>query len=333
MLYKLVRPFLFMLDPERAHGLALRYLEWRGQHAHPKPIEHNPIELMGLRFPNRVGLAAGFDKNGVAIPGLASLGFGHLEIGTVTPLPQQGNPRPRIFRLSDHQAVINRMGFPNEGVNALVERLKQLPERPILGINLGKNKDTPNEDAVNDYVLGLQKVYPYADYITINISSPNTPQLRELQAAAALQDLLTTLKNMQSLLSHEHQRYVPLVVKVAPDLDPDQIAEMAQILVSTEMDGLIATNTTLSRAGVENSRHGAQTGGLSGAPLAQHATSIIREFRKHLGPAFPIIGVGGILSVKDAQDKLDAGAQLVQLYSGLVYAGPDLVAQVAKALI
>jgi dihydroorotate dehydrogenase len=284
---------------------------------------------MGIRFPNRVGLAAGFDKNGVAIKGLATLGFGHLEIGTVTPKPQPGNERPRVFRLSAQKAVINRMGFPNEGVDALIERLKVLKDKPILGINIGKNKDTPTDEAVNDYVFCLQKVYPYADYVTINISSPNTAGLRDLQQAQALTDLLSTLKNMQSLLSHEYSRYVPLVVKVAPDLDVSQVAEIAQVLKSTEMDGLIATNTTLSRAGVEKNPDHQQAGGLSGAPLTQHSTQIIRQFRQLLGPDFPIIGVGGIMSAQDAVDKLNAGAQLVQIYSGLIYAGPKLVSQIA----
>ncbi len=329
MCYPFVRPLIFLLDPERAHGLTLQYLKWRGRFFKPRAILNHPVELMGLRFPNRVGLAAGFDKNGVAIAGLASLGFGHLEIGTVTPKPQSGNPQPRVFRLSSYKAVINRMGFPNDGVDALLERLKNLKDKPILGINIGKNKDTSTDDAVNDYVLCLQKVYPYADYVTINISSPNTPALRDLQEASALTDLLSTLKNMQSLLSHEHNRYVPLVVKVAPDLDPSQVAEIAQVLLSTEMDGLIATNTTLSRVAVEKSPDHKQSGGLSGAPLTEHSTQIIRQFRSHLGPDFPIIGVGGIMSTKDAQDKLAAGAQLIQLYTGLIYAGPKLVTQIA----
>lgn len=329
MLYSLLRPFLFMLDPELAHGLALRYFQSRGKRAAIHPIQHNPIELMGIKFPNRVGLAAGFDKNGVAIHGMASLGFGHIEIGTVTPKPQLGNDQPRIFRLSDHNAIINRMGFPNEGVDALVARLGQLKDKPILGINIGKNKDTATSDAINDYVLCFQKVYRFADYVTINISSPNTPQLRELQEAAQLVDFLTTLKNMQSLLSYEYRRYVPLLVKVAPDLDPSQIAEMSEVLRSTEIDGLIATNTTVSRLGVENSPYGKQAGGLSGAPLTQHATEIIRQFRKHLGPDFPIIGVGGIMSAQDAKEKMEAGAQLVQIYSGLIYAGPGLVSRIA----
>jgi dihydroorotate dehydrogenase len=318
-----------MLDPEQAHGLTLRYLTLQGKFTQAQAIAHNAIKLMGIQFPNRVGLAAGFDKNGVAINGLASLGFGHIEIGTVTPRPQQGNEMPRIFRLSQQKAVINRMGFPNEGIDALIERLKLLKNKPILGINIGKNKDTPTEEAVNDYLFCLQKVYPYADYVTINISSPNTPALRDLQEGPALSDLLSTLKNMQSLLSYEHQRYVPLVVKIAPDLDHSQVAAIAQVLKATEMDGLIATNTTLSRVGVENSPEHKQSGGLSGAPLTHHATEIIRQFRAQLGPDFPIIGVGGIMSAQDAQDKLLAGAQLVQIYSGLIYAGPGLVTQIA----
>jgi dihydroorotate dehydrogenase len=318
-----------MLDPEQAHGLTLRYLTLRGKFAQAQPIAHNPIELMGIQFPNRVGLAAGFDKNGVAINGLASLGFGHIEIGTVTPRPQQGNDTPRIFRLSKQKAVINRMGFPNLGVDVLVERLKLLKNKPILGINIGKNKETSTDDAVNDYIFCLQKIYPYADYVTINISSPNTPALRDLQEGSALNDLLSTLKNIQSLLSHEYQRYVPLVVKVAPDLSHNQVVEIARVLKSTEMDGLIATNTTLSRVGIEDSPIRKQSGGLSGAPLTHHATEIIRQFRAELGPDFPIIGVGGVMSAQDAHDKLLAGAQLVQVYSGLIYAGPGLVTQIA----
>lgn len=329
MCYALVRPFIFLLDPEEAHSLALRFFELKGKWSEPRTIEHNPIELMGIRFPNRVGLAAGFDKNGVAIPGLSSLGFGHIEVGTVTPKPQFGNEIPRIFRLPHQKGIINRMGFPNEGVEALLARLDQLKRKPILGINIGKNKDTPNEEAVNDYVFCLQKVYPYADYVTINISSPNTPQLRELQRASELGDFLGTLKNMQSLLAHEYGRYVPLVVKVAPDLNPGQLRDIAQVLLETEMDGLIATNTTISRAGVELSPYASQAGGLSGAPLTKLSTEIIRQFRQALGPDFPIIGVGGILTAQDAKDKLDAGAQLVQIYSGLIYQGPGLVSRIA----
>lgn len=330
MWYSLLRPFIFLLDPEWAHSLSLRYLQWKGKDKAPRPVLNHPIELMGLHFPNRVGLAAGFDKNGVAISGLAQLGFGHLEIGTVTPKPQQGNPSPRVFRLTDHNAVINRMGFPNEGVDKLLERLKSLKEKPILGINIGKNKETPQDEAVNDYVHCFQKVYPYADYVTINISSPNTPNLRDLQQASELTELLTTLKNMQSLLSHEYQRYVPLVIKIAPDLDNQQIKEIAKVLLSCEMDGLIATNTTVTRLGVEHNPYATEQGGLSGMPLFSRSTEVVRQFRHHLGPDFPIIGVGGIMNLKDAQRKLEAGAQLVQLYSGLIYKGPDLIKQVAN---
>lgn len=328
MIYRLIRPFIFQLDPETAHGLTLKYLQCRGRQHLPQPPLHHPVTLMGISFPNRVGLAAGFDKNGVAVSGLSSLGFGHIEVGTVTPKAQPGNDRPRIFRLSSHRAIINRMGFPNEGVDALVARIKQLKHKPILGINIGKNKNTSPEDAVNDYVYCLQKAYPHADYITINISSPNTPQLRDLQQADQLLEFLHTLKNMQSLLSHEYQKYVPLVVKVAPDLEPSQISEMAKVLLATQIDGLIATNTTVSRAAIQDSPYRQEAGGLSGAPLTHASTEIIKHFREHLGPDFPIIGVGGIMSAQDAQDKFDAGANLVQIYTGLVYAGPDLVSHI-----
>lgn len=329
--YKLLRPFAFMLEPEKAHHMALQYLIREGKKGYIQPPDHQPIQLMGLSFPNRVGLAAGFDKNAVAVPGIARLGFGHIEVGTVTPKAQPGNPSPRIFRLPREQALINRMGFPNEGVLALVERVKTLQDKPILGINIGKNKDTSLEDAVNDYVYCLQKVYPYADYVTVNISSPNTPGLRDLQQADKLENMLSTLKNMQSFLSHEYERYVPLVVKVSPDLTPSNVAQISEVLLSTGIDGLIATNTTLSRTGVLKHAAATEPGGLSGAPLAFQSNEIIRQFRRQLTPNFPIIGVGGIMSQHDAQEKIQAGAQLLQLYTGLIYQGPKLISEIVRA--
>ncbi len=334
MMYSLARPLLFMLDAEKAHSATLRMLDF----AHAAGLLHAPqsscakIAVMGLEFPNPVGLAAGLDKNGAHIDALASLGFGFLEIGTVTPRPQPGNPKPRLFRLQDSRAIINRMGFNNLGVDHLVENVRKAKYHGILGINIGKNFDTPIEEAASDYLLCLDKVYPYASYVTINISSPNTRNLRQLQHGEELSTLLSSLKERQAKLAQRHGRKVPLAVKISPDLDENEIGEIASLLVANEIEAVIATNTTLSRSGVEQERHGGETGGLSGAPLTEASTKVVRKLAEHLGGRLPIIGVGGILCAEDAKSKLDAGASLIQVYSGLIYRGPDLVGEILKSL-
>ena len=333
-MYPLLRPLLFNLDPETAHHATLDALKT----AHnlgllcAKHPAANPRTVMGLTFPNPVGLAAGLDKNGAYIDALAALGFGFIEVGTVTPLPQPGNPKPRMFRLPEAQAIINRLGFNNFGVNALVENVKRAKYRGILGINIGKNFDTPIEKAANDYLICLRKVYTHASYVTINISSPNTTNLRQLQGGDELDSLLEQLKAEQENLENLHGKYVPLAVKIAPDLDREQIQQIAARLIHHRIDGVIATNTTLSREGVENLPHGNEAGGLSGAPVREKSTAVIRELAAALNGALPIIGVGGILSGADAVEKIQAGAALVQIYSGMIYRGPDLVGEAITAL-
>jgi len=333
-MYPLLRPLLFTLDPETAHHATLDALKT----AHrlgllcAKPPVCSPRTVMGLTFPGPVGLAAGLDKNGEYIDALAALGFGFIEIGTVTPRPQPGNPKPRMFRIPEAKGIINRMGFNNLGVDALVENVKRAKYKGILGINIGKNFDTPIEKAADDYLICLRKVYARASYITINISSPNTKNLRQLQGGNELDALLEQLKSEQENLAGLHGKYVPLAVKIAPDLDPGQIHEIAAQLIRHGIDGVIATNTTLSRGGVENLPHGNETGGLSGAPVREKSTAVIRELAAALNGKLPIIGVGGILSGADAVEKIQAGAVLVQIYSGMVYRGPDLVAEVAGSL-
>jgi dihydroorotate dehydrogenase len=333
-MYPLLRPLLFTLDPETAHHATLDALK----RAHSlgllcaKHPAANPRTVMGLSFPNPVGLAAGLDKNGEYIDALAALGFGFIEVGTVTPRPQPGNPKPRMFRLPEAQGIINRMGFNNLGVDALVENVKRAKYRGILGINIGKNFDTPIEKAADDYLIGLRKVYTHASYIAINISSPNTKNLRQLQGGNELDALLEQLKAEQENLAELHRKYVPLAVKIAPDLDKEQIRQIAELLIHHRIDGVIATNTTLSREGVENLPHGDETGGLSGAPVREKSTAVIRELAAALNGALPIIGVGGILSGADAVEKIQAGAALVQIYSGMIYRGPDLVGEAIKAL-
>lgn len=291
-----------------------------------------PVTCMGIEFPNPVGLAAGLDKNGAYIDALAALGFGFIEIGTITPRPQAGNPHPRLFRLPQAKAIINRMGFNNDGVDKLIENVKAAKFKGVLGINIGKNADTPVEKAVDDYLICLEKVYNYASYITVNISSPNTKNLRSLQSGDALTELLQTLKQRQLALAEEHQHYVPLVLKVAPDLEPSDIEFIAQQLLQFKIDGLIVTNTTLSREGVENLPHGDEAGGLSGAPVFEKSTACLAAFAKILEGKIPLIGVGGILSGEQAVAKRNAGATLVQVYSGLVYTGPELVKDCVDAL-
>jgi len=333
--YNLLRPALFSLDPETAHDATLTTLNT----AHclglsrliPQPAP-DPRTVMGITFPNPVGLAAGLDKNGACINGLAALGFGFIEIGTVTPRPQPGNPRPRLFRLPDAQAIINRMGFNNHGVDTLLENVKRAQFKGVLGINIGKNADTPIEKAADDYLIGLRRVYPCASYVAINISSPNTRNLRQLQGGDELDALLAQLKTEQEKLAQQHGKYVPLAVKIAPDLDEEQIKQIGALLIKHRIDGVIATNTTLARDGVGNLPHGNETGGLSGAPVREISTAVIRQLAAELQGALPIIGVGGILSGKDAREKMQAGAALVQLYSGLIYRGQALVAECAAAV-
>lgn len=335
-MYNLLRPALFSLDPETAHHLTLQGLNIAHTlglggliASHPAP---NPRTVMGLNFPNPVGLAAGLDKNGECINGLAALGFGFIEIGTITPQPQAGNPQPRLFRLPQANAIINRMGFNNEGVDALITNVQRAHYQGILGINIGKNALTPIERAADDYLICLRKVYVHACYVTVNISSPNTKNLRQLQDEEALNVLLMQLKAEQGKLADQHGKYVPLVLKIAPDMESEQINHIARLLMQHEIDGVIATNTTLSRIGVENLPHGAETGGLSGAPVRDQSTAVIRQLAGELQGALPIIGVGGILSGADAVEKMQAGASLVQLYSGLIYRGGELVQECSEAI-
>jgi len=333
--YNLLRPALFSLDPETAHDATLTSLNTAYclglSRLIPQPAP-DPRTVMGITFPNPVGLAAGLDKNGECINGLAALGFGFIEIGTVTPRAQPGNPRPRLFRIPEAQAIINRMGFNNHGVDALLENVKRAQFKGVLGINIGKNADTPIEKAADDYLIGLRKVYAHASYVAVNISSPNTKNLRQLQGGDELDALLSQLKTEQEKLAQQHGKYVPLAVKIAPDLDAEQIKQIAALLTKHHIDGVIATNTTLARDGVENLPHGNETGGLSGAPVREISTAVIRQLAAELQGALPIIGVGGILSGKDAREKMQAGAALVQLYSGLIYRGQALVAECAAAV-
>ncbi|HKP65511.1 MAG TPA: quinone-dependent dihydroorotate dehydrogenase [Casimicrobiaceae bacterium] len=335
-LYPLFRPLLFAADPELAHDIALSGLDAAArvglaQLASPK-LPQAPVDAMGLRFPNRVGLAAGLDKNAAHLPGLATLGFGFIEAGTVTPRAQPGNPRPRMFRLTSAEALVNRLGFNNDGVAAFVANVARGGYRGILGVNIGRNFDTPNERASDDYVACLRAVHECASYVTINVSSPNTKGLRDLQAEDALAALLARIVTERDELAQQRGRYVPLAVKIAPDLDDLAIVGVARLLVRHRIDGVIATNTTIARAGVEGHAHANETGGLSGAPLRERSTAVLKILANTLDGALPIIGVGGIGSAADAREKLNAGATLVQLYTGLIYRGPDLVADCVRAL-
>jgi dihydroorotate dehydrogenase len=328
--YCLVKPFVFALDPETAHELTLAglaTLQKTGVLPAYRPPRSSPVKVMGLDFPNRVGLAAGLDKNGEIIDALATWGFGFIEIGTVTPRPQPGNPRPRLFRLPAAQGIINRMGFNNHGVDALVANVKAARYRGILGINIGKNFDTPIEKAADDYLACLDKVYAHASYVTVNISSPNTKNLRQLQGESELDALLGALKARQTELVQQHGRYVPMALKIAPDLDEAQIVNIADALRRHRIDAVIATNTTLAREGVEHLRHGDEAGGLSGAPLFERSTSVLRRLTLALAGELPVIAAGGIVDGEKAKAKLDAGAALVQIYSGIVFKGPALVGE------
>lgn len=336
MFYRLLRTLLFQLDAEKAHHLGLagiKALKATGLSSVLYPsAETAPIELMGLTFPNRVGLAAGLDKNGDYLDSLASLGFGFVEIGTVTPRPQDGNPQPRLFRLPKAKAILNRMGFNNLGVDHLLEQVKSSETKALVGINIGKNFDTPVEKAVDDYLIGLEKVYPHADYVTINISSPNTPGLRSLQFGESLKELLGALKQRQGELADEYKRYVPMAVKVAPDLELDEVQELAQTFSEFAIDAVIATNTTMSRDNVLGLEHAEEMGGLSGQPVFQKSTEIVRQFREALPSDIPIIAAGGIMSGQDAVKKLEAGASLVQIYSGFIYQGPSLIKDIITTI-
>lgn len=337
-MYSLARPFLFGFDAERAHGLGLRALELAYRTGTSPLLAHSispmPVKALGLLFPNPVGLAAGLDKNGAHIDALFALGFGFVEVGTVTPRPQPGNPTPRMFRLPEHNAIINRLGFNNDGVDVLVRNVERARRSKggLLGINIGKNKDTSNERAASDYLYCLERVYPLADYITINISSPNTAGLRELQEEQALRHLIGTLRDAQEDLGAQHGKRVPMLVKVAPDLSEGDIDAVARVLGDLTVDGVIATNTTVSRISVQEHRHAHETGGLSGAPLMGQSTTVLRRLRARLPHDIPLIGVGGIMSGADAVAKMSAGASLVQCYTGLIYRGPELIGECVEAI-
>lgn len=335
-LYPVLRPLLFSLNPETAHEVTLKLLQAThitGLNALLySGIADKPITAMGLTFKNPVGLAAGLDKNGDYIDALASLGFGFVEIGTVTPRPQSGNPKPRLFRLPEHEAIINRMGFNNLGIDHLLTQVQQSRYSGILGINIGKNADTPIENATDDYLCGLRKAYPAASYITINISSPNTKNLRQLQQGDEIKSLLATLKEEQLKLQQQHERYVPIAVKIAPDLTDEEISHIARLLLEFSIDAVIATNTTIARDMIADHPLANETGGLSGAPVKHKSTYVVQGLAAELHGKLPIIAAGGILSAEDAQEKLLAGACLVQIYSGLIYRGPKLIADIMKSL-
>ena len=334
MLYSVLRPLLFSLPPETAHRLTLHSLDAAasafGGALAPPAIATVPVPAMGLSFPNRVGLAAGLDKNAAHVDGLSTLGFGFIEVGTVTPRPQPGNPLPRLFRLPQARALINRMGFNNEGVERALANLARTRWRGVLGINIGKSFDTPLSAAAGDYLTCLRKVHSAASYVTVNVSSPNTADLRTLQQGDAFDALLAALKSEQAKLASEHGRYVPIAVKIAPDLADAEVAAIARKLLAHGADGVIATNTTTSRAGVAGMRHSQETGGLSGAPLCARSTQVIALLAAELGGRIPIVGVGGILCAEDARAKIAAGATLVQIYTGLIYRGPDLVTELLR---
>lgn len=341
-IYPVLKELLFALDAETAHHVTIRGLRlardmhlasWLGgRHPHPPGLA---VEAMGLRFPNPLGLAAGLDKDGVAIDAFGALGFGFVEIGTVTPRPQPGNPRPRLFRIPSHEAIVNRMGFNNGGVAAAVERARARTFGGILGINIGKNFDTPNERAVDDYLACLRAAAPVADYVAVNLSSPNTKGLRDLQEAAACRDLLARLKQEQAALqaAHPQGKRTPIAIKIAPDVTDDHADALADVFIETGVDAVIATNTTIDRSVVRGRPHADEAGGLSGAPLTERANALVRLLSGRLGGRIPIIGVGGIMTVRDALDRLDAGASLIQLYTGLVYHGPPLVHEILAALV
>ena len=338
--YALTRPFLFGLDPEKAHDLTMHSLarlqNTPAQCMWSQTRVADPVTVAGLKFSNRIGLGAGLDKNGRCIDGLGAMGFGHIEVGTVTPKPQPGNPQPRMFRLPPAQALINRMGFNNEGLASFLANVQRAHSfraaGGILGLNIGKNAATPIEHAVDDYLIALAGVYPHADYVAVNISSPNTKNLRALQSDEALDALLSALQARKQKLAQQHGKAVPMFVKIAPDLDEAQVAVIAATLRKNGIDGVIATNTTIARDAVKGLAHADETGGLSGAPVRAASNRVIQLLRAALGPGYPIIGVGGVMNGADAKAKLAAGADLVQIYTGLIYGGPALVPEAARAM-
>ena len=335
-MYALARPFLFCLDAERAHDLGLVSIETAYRTgfnallaARPKPL---PVDAFGVRFENPVGLAAGLDKNGAHVDALAALGFGFIEVGTTTPRAQAGNPKPRMFRIPEREAVINRLGFNNGGVDALVANVERAKFSGVLGINIGKNKDTPNERAVDDYINCLTRVYARASYVTVNISSPNTQGLRDLQEEETLKRLIGTLRECQEKLATQHGAHKPMLLKIAPDLGEPELDAIAAVLLASKIDGLICTNTTIDRSAVAGATHAEETGGLSGKPLFDKATYVLRGMSERLGGKIPLVGVGGILSGADAAAKVTAGASLVQFYSGMIYRGPELIRESVEAI-
>lgn len=336
MFYPAIRKVLFQFDAETIHELTIKGLKSTGKfpfnRLYKQQVQNKPVTIMGINFPNPVGLAAGLDKNGECINAFSAMGFGFVEVGTVTPRPQAGNDKPRIFRLPSANAVINRMGFNNKGVDYLVSQVQSANFKGVLGINIGKNKDTPEENAKDDYLHCMRKVYDLATYITVNISSPNTPGLRSLQYGDALNALLSVLKAEQGILTKKYGKYIPLAVKIAPDLTSDEVKSIAKSLIDNGIDGVIATNTTLSREGVEGLEFGNEQGGLSGEPVKEKSTQLIKLLSKALDNKLPIIGVGGIASSDDANEKLRAGASLVQVYTGFIYQGPRLVKDIVNGL-
>lgn len=336
MFYSAIRNVFFKFDPEAIHELTIKGFKATGatplNMLYKQTVPNKPVEVMGIKFPNPVGLAAGLDKNGECIKAFEAMGFGFVEVGTVTPRPQPGNDKPRIFRLPEANAIINRMGFNNKGVDYLVDQVIKAKFTGVLGINIGKNKDTPDENAKDDYIHCMRKVYDFATYITVNISSPNTPGLRSLQYGEALNELLAALKAEQKSLAEQYGKYVPVAVKIAPDLTAEEVESIAECLIANDIDGVIATNTTLARDKVSHLQHGNEQGGLSGAPVKEQSTKVIQLLAKALDNKLPIIGVGGIASGADAQEKINAGAKLVQVYTGFIYQGPDLVKDIVNTL-
>ena len=336
MFYPAIRKVLFQFNPETIHELTIKGLKSTGSTPfsafYKQCVAKKPVNVMGIDFPNPLGLAAGLDKDGECIDAFAAMGFGFVEIGTVTPRPQPGNDKPRMFRLPEANAIINRMGFNNKGVDYLVSQVRASDFTGVLGINIGKNKDTPEENAKDDYIHCMRKVYDFATYITVNISSPNTPGLRALQYGDALNELLSALKVEQEQLAKQYKKYVPITVKIAPDLNEEEVHSIAKSLIDNNIDGVIATNTTLSREGVEGLEHGNEQGGLSGAPVKDKSTTVIRILAKALDNKLPIIGVGGIASSSDANEKIAAGASLVQVYTGFIYQGPPLIKEIVNGL-
>ncbi|MDD2865109.1 MAG: quinone-dependent dihydroorotate dehydrogenase [Methylococcales bacterium] len=332
--YSLLRPLLFSVDPETAHDLSLKALMATKNAAgllYPK-VPDKPVTAMGLTFKNPVGLAAGLDKNGDCLDGLAALGFGFLEIGTVTPRPQAGNPKPRLFRLPEHEAIINRMGFNNKGIDYLLEQVKRSAYAGVLGINIGKNADTPIENALDDYLICFRKAYSVASYVTMNISSPNTKNLRQLQQGDELKKLVSSMKEDQLKLQTQHGRYVPLVLKIAPDLTPEEVRDIADLLMQFNIDGVIATNTTISRDKIAGHSFATEVGGLSGTPVKEMATEVVRLLATELNGALPIIAAGGVMNALDAREKIEAGASLVQVYTGLIYKGASLISEIVNEM-